>query len=191
MKQYIRNVWLGFWTVIIGMRITFIHLFAKKVTTQYPDERYPIPDNARNRLKLDPALCNGCTSCARICPVSCIRVDTLRVVPDDPEKPMIADGSKRKLWVPVYDIDFAKCCFCGLCTTVCPTEAIRHTVEFEYSTYDRNELLYHFSDMSAEKVKTKEQMFAEFQAKEKAAKAEAAQKAALEKATEESQGNEG
>ncbi len=182
MTKYFKNVWLGLWTVLVGMKITFRHLFEPNVTVQYPNEQYPIPSNARNRLILEPELCNGCNSCVRACPVNCITVDTLRVVPDDPEQPMLGDGSKRKLWVPVYDIDFAKCCFCSLCTTVCPTLAVHHTTEFEYSTYDRNELLYHFSDMSPEKIKVKQQMFEEYQAKEKAAKAEAALKAAEAKA---------
>ncbi len=185
MISYFKNVWMGLYTVIVGMKITFLHLFEHKVTTQYPDDNYPIPTNARNRLHLEPDLCNGCNSCARICPVNCITVETLRVVPDDPEEPMIADGSKRKLWVPTYDIDFAKCCFCGLCTTVCPTEAVKHTVEFEYSTYNRDSLLYHFSDMTPEKIEVKTKMFDEYQAVEKAKKAEAAAKKAAEaKATE-------
>lgn len=180
MKDYFKNVWLGFWTVIIGMKITLRHLFEPNVTVQYPNESYPIPDNARNRLKLETDLCNGCNSCARACPVNCITVETLRVVPDDPEQPMIGDGTKRKLWVPVYDIDFAKCCFCSLCTTVCPTLAIHHTTEFEYSTYNREDLYYRFSDMSAEKVEMKKKMLEEFQEKEKKAKAEAAAKKAAE-----------
>jgi len=184
MVRYIKGIWQGLFTVLVGMKITFLHLFEPNVTVQYPKERYPIPSNARNRLKLTPELCNGCVSCARACPVNCITVETLRVTPDEPEQPMIADGSKRKLWVPVYDIDFAKCCFCGLCTTVCPTEAIKHTVEFEYSTYNRNDLLYHFSDMSAEKVKIKQQMLADFQAKDKAAKEAAAAAAAVKKEEE-------
>jgi len=183
MTQYFKNVWLGLWTVLVGMKITFRHLWEPNVTVQYPKEQYPIPSNARNRLQLDTTLCNGCNSCARACPVNCITVETMRVVPDDPEQPMIADGSKRKLWVPVYDIDFAKCCFCSLCTTVCPTFAIKHTTEFEYSVYDRNDLFYHFTDMSPEKIKVKQQMLDEYLAKEKAAKeAAAAKKAAEEKA---------
>lgn len=180
MINYFKNVWLGFWTVIVGMKITFMHLFEPNVTVQYPKESYPIPDNARNRLVLEPELCNGCNSCARACPVNCITVETLRVVPDDPDQPMIADGTKRKLWVPVYDIDFAKCCYCSLCTTVCPTLAVHHTTEFEYSTYDRKDLLYHFSDMSSDVVEIKKQMLEVHLEKEKAAKAEAAAKKAAE-----------
>ncbi len=176
MINYLKNVWTWFYTIIVGMKITLNHLFAKKVTIQYPNQRYPIPPIARNRLQLIPEKCNGCTQCARICPVQCIEIETLRVVPSDPEKPMLADGTPRKLWVPKYDIDFAKCCFCGLCTTVCPTEAIVHTTDFEYSSYTREGLIYHFSDMTKEKVQQKKALLSEHLAKEKAAKASAANK---------------
>ncbi|MCX7879106.1 MAG: NADH-quinone oxidoreductase subunit I [Ignavibacteria bacterium] len=171
MIDYFKSVWAWFHTILIGMKITFTHLFSKKVTIQYPNERYPIPHNAKNRLQLYPDLCNGCMQCARVCPVQCIDVETIRVVPTDPDKPVMGDGTQRKLWVSVYDIDFAKCCFCGLCTTVCPTEAIKHTTDFEYSSYTREGLIYHFSAMSSEQVEQKKKLFEEWSAKEKAAKA--------------------
>lgn len=176
MKEYFKNVWTWFYTILIGMKVTLKHLFASKVTIQYPDERYPIPPIARNRLQLDPDLCNGCLQCSRICPVQCITVETLKVVPDDPERPTMGDGTPRKIWVPRYDIDFAKCCFCGLCTTVCPTEAIKHTTDFEYSSYTRDGLIYHFSAMTPDKVEEKKKLLAEWNAKQKALK-EAAAKA--------------
>lgn len=172
MIDYFKYVWTWVYTILIGMKVTLKHLFAKKVTIQYPNERYPIPPIARNRLQLDPDRCNGCLQCSRICPVQCITVETLKVVPIDPEKPTMFDGSPRKIWVPRYDIDFAKCCFCGLCTTVCPTEAIKHTTDFEYSSYTRDGLIYHFSALSLEKVEEKKRLLAEWTAKEKAAKAE-------------------
>lgn len=173
-------MWDGIYTVLVGMKITFLHLFEKKVTVQYPDEAYPIPDNARNRLILDPERCNGCNSCVKACPVNCISIENLRVTPGDPENPKVLDDPatdkwvNRKFWVIKYDIDMAKCCFCGLCTEVCPSEAIHHTTNFEYSSCDKNDFLYHFSDMSAEKVEEKKKMLAEHQAKEKAAKAASA-----------------
>lgn len=186
MSNYVKNVSKGLTTVFEGMGITFKHLFEKNVTVQYPDVHPTVeaggdkmPSNARNRLILEPDLCNGCTSCSRNCPVNCITLETMRVLPTDPDQPTLRDGSKRKLWVLKYDIDFAKCCFCGLCTTVCPTESVHFTTEFEYSTYDRKELIYHFSDMSPEKVAEKKKMLAD-DAKAKAEKA-AADKAAADK----------
>jgi NADH-quinone oxidoreductase subunit I len=101
----------------------------------------------------------------------------MKVVPGDPDNPKMFDGTPRKIWVPKYDIDFAKCCFCGLCTTVCPTEAIKHTTDFEYSSYTREGLIFHFSAMTPEQVEEKKRLLNEWKEKEAAAKA---QKAAQE-----------
>ncbi len=186
MLNYFKNIWLGIYTVLVGMRITIDHMFQRNVTVQYPDV-HPLekasddkmPDNARNRLFVDMDLCNGCNGCARACPVNCITVETVKVTPGDDVKPL-KNGEKRGLWVTNYEIDFAKCCFCGLCTEPCPTHAIYMTTEFEYSTYDRNELIYKFSTMTPEEAKEKQEMYAKFKAEKK--KKDAAKKAAAAKA---------
>lgn len=183
MSRYFRNIFDGIYTVLVGMGVTLKHLFMRNVTVQYPDV-HPLeqagtskmPENARNRLKLESDICNGCNSCVRACPVSCIDLETIKVAKDDPEEPKLADGKPRKLWVSKYDIDFAKCCFCNLCCNACPTEAIHATTEFEYSTHDREELIYHFSDMSPEKVADKKNLAAEAAKKAAAAKQAAAAK---------------
>lgn len=179
---YFEKNWLGVKTVLIGMWITLKHLFARNVTVQYPNVHPSekagadrMPDNARNRLYVDYDLCNGCGGCVRACPVQCITVDTVKTVPDD-DVPPLKDGSKRGLWVLNYEIDFAKCCFCSLCTPVCPTGAIKMSTEFEYSTYDRSELLYRFSNVGEDFKKEKKALFAKFQ-QEKKKKAAAAKKA--------------
>ncbi|OGU41188.1 MAG: hypothetical protein A2X61_13795 [Ignavibacteria bacterium GWB2_35_12] len=182
MKKYINDIWLGIYTVLLGMKITIVHLFAKNVTVQYPN-KHPLekasgdkmPMNARNRIFVDMELCNGCNGCARACPVNCITVETLKVVPGD--APPLKNGERRGLWVPVYTLDFAKCCFCGLCIDPCPTEAIKMTTEFEYSAYDRKDLFYKFSTMTDEEIKQKKELLANFQA-EKAKKEAEAKKAA-------------
>ena len=45
MKQYFKNSWLGIWTVLVGMKITFKHLFTHAVTIQYPDVKVPLPES--------------------------------------------------------------------------------------------------------------------------------------------------
>jgi NADH-quinone oxidoreductase subunit I len=163
MLRYFQKVWMGVYTVLIGMKITLTHLFAHNVTVQYPDAQIPIPDNARNRLYVDMSDCNGCNGCVRACPVNCITVETIKAAPGD-EVPPLKSGGKRALWVPSFEIDFAKCCFCSLCTEACPTAAIRRTKEFEYSTYSRENLKYNFvkmqKSMTQEQIKEKKELLA-------------------------------
>lgn len=166
--EYFKKIYEGLSTTAIGMKITLEHLFGKKVTNQYPEIYHPIksgdmPLNSRNRLFVDMSGCDGCDSCAKACPVNCITVETVRVTPDDPNIPDMNNGKKRKMWVLKHEIDFAKCCFCSLCTLVCPTEAIYMTQEFEYSEFDREKLKYNFSDLTPEEAEQKAKMFEEYQ----------------------------
>lgn len=186
MIKYFKNIFKSFSTILVGMKVTLIHLFRPNVTVQYPNihplekaSAGPMPLNARNRLEVIMPKCTGCKSCERACPVNCIKIETTKVTANDPDKPTMEDGKKRVFWLSQFDIDFAKCCFCGLCTIACPTSAIVHTTEFEYSSYDRSELLLHFSPLSANQVIEKKRLLAE-EVKQKAAEKAAAEKAKAE-----------
>ncbi len=178
MIQYLKNIWSGLSSTFTGMRITSGHLFVKKVTIQYPDQRFPIPSNARNRLVLTPERCTGCNLCVVACPVNCILLETVRVVPDDPHQELYENGQPRKMWITRYEMDFAKCCFCGLCQAACPSDAINHTTDFEYSAYDRADLYYKYQTLTPEQAAEKERLLAEFKAKDKPAVAKKTEKAA-------------
>ena len=43
-----------------------------------------------------------------------------------------------------FDIDEAKCMYCGLCTEPCPTGAIHFTREFERATDNLDSLVFRF-----------------------------------------------
>ncbi len=188
MKQYLENVWSGVVTVLIGMKVTFKHLFVPAVTIQYPDVRPDLPERERNRLYVNMDDCIGCDQCARACPVDCIQIETVKSLPTE-DLGKTSNGKKKALWVTKFDIDIAKCCFCQLCVFPCPTECIYMTDVYEFSEYDRNKLVYNFVTLTPPEIEEKKDNFAKMEA-EKAAqkaaaaaeKAAAAAKAAAEKA---------
>ncbi len=173
MKQYLKNTWEGIWTVLVGMKVTFKHLFTPAVTIQYPDEHRPIPDRARNRLYVNIDDCIGCMQCQRACPVQCINIETVKAVPGD-EPGVTSQGSKKALWVTKFEIDFAKCMYCQLCVFPCPTECIYMTEVFEFSEDKREDLLYNFSNLNLTEILDKKKKYEEFMAKKAAEKAAAA-----------------
>jgi len=175
MKEYLRNTWLAIWTILIGMKVTFKHLFEPAVTIQYPDVRIPLPSRARNRLYVNIDDCIGCDQCARACPVDCIQIDTVKALPTD-DLGTTSNGKRKALWVTNFTIDIAKCCFCQLCVFPCPTECIKMTDVYEYSEYERENLIYQFSALTPAEAQEKKANYEKFLAEKQAAK-EAAAKA--------------
>jgi len=153
MVTYLRNVWSGLWTTIVGMSITARYLFRRPVTVQYPDEKLPISDRYRGIHYLEQDKCIYCFQCARACPVDCISMEATRV-------------GKELDW-KAFTIDYNKCIFCELCVYPCPADCIHMGKEFAFVVYDRRELVL---DLLSEKGLSPP-------AKERHAKAEAEKKA--------------
>lgn len=84
-------------------------------------------------LRCSSDVCVGCTFCARTCPDYCITVDRI----DDP-------GARA---VARYDLDLSKCCFCGLCAEQCPTNALRHTGQYELTFFTRDLMTFGKDEM--------------------------------------------
>ena len=182
MSRYFRNVRDGVWTVLIGMKITWRHLFTPAVTIQYPDVKVKLPERARNRLYVNMDDCIGCDQCSMACPVNCITIETIKSTPDV-DLGLTSVGTKKRLYVPVFDIDIAKCCYCGLCVPPCPTECIKMTDVYEFSEFDRSSLIYNFATMTpadVDQAKAKLAAYDKEQAAKKAAAAAAAAKAKAE-----------
>ncbi len=168
---YFYNIFHTLYTVAVGMKITFRHLFVRSVTVQYPSVKMKLPERARNRLYVNIDDCIGCDQCAMACPVDCITIETIKATPDQ-DLGTTSKGNKKRLHLPKFDIDIAKCCYCGLCVPPCPTECIVMTDVYEFSEFDRDNLIYSFGKMTPAEIAT---------AKETAKKAEeeaAAKKAA-------------
>ncbi|TFH24787.1 MAG: NADH-quinone oxidoreductase subunit I [Myxococcales bacterium] len=148
MTAYIRNVYSSLATTFEGMSITFSHFFRKPYTVQYPD-RIPLPVQDtlpyryRGLLEVDLEICTGCLACERACPIDCIIIGAKK---DPATKAMILDR---------FDIDMAKCMYCGLCSEPCPTGSIHHTREFEGSDYSLESMVRRFVKVPVEAYKPK------------------------------------
>jgi NADH-quinone oxidoreductase subunit I len=148
MKTWLVDLWQGFFTVLVGMKITWRHLFVQKATLHYPEERWQLPPKSRMRLFMKYEDCIGCGQCARACPVQCIYIKSEK---RDPKAAPIfaANGQGIKLDVSVFDIDMSLCCSCNLCTYPCPTNCIYMTPEYEFASTDLTQHLYHFAKKNA------------------------------------------
>jgi len=176
MGTYFHNIWDGVITVLIGMKVTWKHLFTPAVTIQYPDVKLKLPERARNRLYVNIDDCIGCDQCSMACPVDCITIETIKSTPEV-NLGLTSKGTKKRLYVPVFTIDIAKCCYCGLCVPPCPTDCIYMTDVYEFSEYERNNLIYNFATMTpqqADEAKVKLAAYDKDQAAKKAAAAAAA-----------------
>jgi len=148
MTTWARDVWDGFYTVLVGMKITWRHLFVDKVTLHYPEEKWQLPPKSRMRLFMKYEDCIGCGQCARACPVDCIYIKTDKR-PTTAAPIFAADGTPIKLDTKVFDIDMSLCCYCNLCTYPCPTNCIYMTPEYEFASTDITQHLYHFAKPNA------------------------------------------
>ncbi|MHB8519267.1 MAG: 4Fe-4S dicluster domain-containing protein [Limisphaerales bacterium] len=126
--------------IIKGMAETARNFFGsyhdpeRLITVQYPEERLPIKENARNFPFLvydndDPEKglrCVACKICEKECPPQCIYIILERDEKGKPQK-----------HPKVFDIDVAVCMSCQICVEVCPFDAIKMDTAFELSTADR------------------------------------------------------
>ncbi len=137
MQAYFKNIKEAVGTVFEGMSITFSHLVRRPFTVQYPDRTpLPVQDTLpfryRGILEVDLEICTGCLACERACPIDCIVIEAVK------------DKQTRQMMLNRFDIDIAKCMYCGLCSEPCPTGSIHHTAQFEGADYALESMLRRF-----------------------------------------------
>ncbi len=148
---YFRNILATVFSVSGAMFVGLKTFLRPDVTTEYPRERWDVPDGSRMKLYNNIDDCIGCYKCSRICPTDCIEIETIKA-PDGVDLGKASTGNPLNFWVTKFDIDMVKCCYCDLCTTVCPTECLVMTKAYEGGAYDRGNLIYHFSDIDSEQM---------------------------------------
>jgi len=117
-----------------GMALTGKHLFRRKITVQYPEEKTPISPRFRGlhalrRYPNGEERCIGCKLCEAVCPAMAITIETAER----------DDGTRR---TTRYDIDLTKCIFCGFCEESCPVDSIVETHILEYHGEKRGDLYF-------------------------------------------------
>lgn len=160
--------------MLIGMGITLGHMLRIKkgnVTLQYPEEKWPRPERnigfkeenyniIRTKLHVDIDDCIGCLKCVRACPVDCITIETVKV-PKGTDLGTTSNDTVKRLLVTRFDIDMSECCYCNLCTYPCPEYCIfmtggpnseKHLMDYEFSEYDRSNLIYKFASVTPEEA---------------------------------------
>jgi NADH-quinone oxidoreductase subunit I len=136
MLERIRDLFRSFLLLelVKGLALTGRHLFARKITIQFPEEKTPTSPRFRGlhalrRYPTGEERCIGCKLCEAICPALAITIETAER----------DDGTRR---TTRYDIDLTKCIFCGFCEESCPVDSIVETDILEYHGEKRGDLYY-------------------------------------------------
>ncbi len=190
MNQYFHNMINGIQTVFEGMSITLASMFQGPATVEYPDvdvrsvdsirvglkgkrgykgNLRGMPENYRGILDVDMSICTACLICMKACPIDCIAITNVKC---DKRKLQGKNGkpAAQTRAATRFDIDIAKCMFCGLCVEPCPTGAIFHTNEFEMNRDNLEGLILRFvAPEEAEKASKRAAEIAVEQAEKKAA----------------------
>ena len=130
MRQFFKTWFL--WELILGLKLTGRHLFTRKITVQFPEEKTPKSYRFRGlhalrRYPNGEERCIACKLCEAVCPALAITIEA---------GPRASDSSRR---TTLYEIDLFKCIYCGFCEESCPVDSIVETGLLDYHFAHRGE----------------------------------------------------
>jgi len=131
-KEFLGSLMLR--ELVKGMALTGRHLFERKITIRFPEEKTPQSPRFRGlhalrRYPNGEERCIACKLCEAVCPALAITI----------ESDVRDDGTRR---TTRYDIDLTKCIFCGFCEESCPVDSIVETHVLEYHGEKRGDLYF-------------------------------------------------
>ena len=143
---------MNFWekiylpALIKGLGITFRHLFKKKATYNFPEQKRPFSPVFRglhilNRDEKGRERCTACGLCAVACPAEAITMEAAE------RKPGEEHLYREEKYAARYEINMLRCIFCGFCEEACPKDAIYLTETFAPANYLRKGFIYGKEDL--------------------------------------------
>jgi formate hydrogenlyase subunit 6/NADH:ubiquinone oxidoreductase subunit I len=133
MMSYLKEIAVGFWSLLAGMAVTIRYFVKPIVTVQYPRQKIQMSPRYRGypQFIINPETqthkCIACEMCARICPSQLITVEGIKF-----------PGAKQKV-ATKYIHAHQYCSLCGLCVEVCPTSALEFSAEYRLAGYRRED----------------------------------------------------
>lgn len=129
------------WNIAKGMAVTFSHIFKRKPTIRYPEEKRSFSQVFRglhilNRDEEGRERCTACGLCAVACPAEAITMEAAERQKGE------ENLYREEKYAAKYEINMLRCIFCGLCEEACPKDAIYLSQTFAPANYGRKGFIY-------------------------------------------------
>ena len=134
------------WNILKGMAITFSHLFKRRPTISYPEQKRSFSKVFRglhvlNRDEEGRERCTACGLCAVACPAEAITMEAAERLPQEEHL------YREEKYAAKYEINMLRCIFCGLCEEACPKDAIYLSETFAPADYQRKQFIYNKNEL--------------------------------------------
>ena len=133
-------------SILKGLGITLGHVFKKKATVSYPEQKRPFSPVFRglhilNRDEEGKERCTACGLCALACPAEAITMEAAE------RKAGEEHLYREEKYAAKYEINMLRCIFCGYCEEACPKDAVYLSETVMPSNYNRQSFIYKKEDL--------------------------------------------